>query len=310
METLPQNHETHSFVQVASTAGPSMLALTPQPIQIDEVSHSPATANVPNTQAPSTDQTDNLTPEDNGERERDIVIRRHGSRSLLFRKQREAESNKENVVAIPELQQIRTAKKLNIYDRNPLAERVSPIDSQDLDQHDREVAESSDEGFQEQAGSSHAEMRRRLKPATKRPAPEPARLERRSPKNVRIQENVDVHTLSNRDDVPRNEQEVEPPLSQAFDEYQRVRESAKQRGAVVTKPPQSRKGWTSLETEMLHYLITEHGTSWKRLKDEDMKQDYVLEARDQVALKDKARNMKIDYLKYVKCITSRLSAVS
>lgn len=287
-----------------------MRALTPQPIHHNELIPSHDPANIPNTQAPSTDQNDNWTLEDNGEGERDIAIRRLGRRSLSFRKQREAESNKENVAAIPELQQTRTDKKRSIYDRNPLAERVSPIDSQDADQHDPEAEVSSDEGFQEQAGSSNAERRRLLKPATKRPAPEPARLERRSPKNVRIQENVDIHTLNNRDNVPPNEQEVEPPLSQAFDEYQRVRESAKQRVAVVTKPPQSRNPWTSLETDMLHYLITEHGTSWKHLKDEDRKQGHVLEARDQVALKDKARNMKMDYLKYVKCVSSRLSVVS
>lgn len=301
---MPQNQEAQSFVQVASTAGPSMRALTPQPINNDELISSHATANVPNTQAPSTDHNDNWTPEDNGEGERDSVIRRHGPRSLSYRKQREAESNKENVAAIPELQQTRTAKKRGMYERNPLAERVSPIDSQDLDRHDLEVEVSSEEGFQEQAGSSNAARQRQLKPATKRSAPEPARLERRSPKNVRIQENVDVHTLNDRDDVPRDEQEVEIPHSQAFDEYQRVRESAKQRVAVVTKPLQSRNAWTSLETDMLHYLITEHGTSWKHLKDEDRKQGHVLEARDQVALKDKARNMKMDYLKYVKCISS------
>ena len=275
-----------------------MRALTPQFSHNDDPIPSPALANVPNTQAPSADENHNWTPEDNGEEEGDIVIRRRSQESLAYRTQREAESNKENLAEIPESQQNRTSKKRSIYDPQPLAERIPPIDSQDSD-HGLEIEISSDEGFQEQAGSSHAASQRLLKPATKRPAPEPARSKRRSPKKVRGRENVDVHTFNNRADVARDEQEMEVPRSQAYDEYERVRDSAKQKVAGMTKPPQSRNAWTSVETDMLHYLITEHGTSWKHLKYQDREQGQVLEARDQVALKDKARNMKMDYLKYV-----------
>lgn len=290
----PQNQETTSDVQVASTAGPAMQALTPQRIFNEQVISSPAPASVPNRQAPSADQDDNWGYEDNEEEERDIEIARNAQASLAYRMQREAESNKENVAEIPEAQQ---PKKRSIYDRDPLCVRISPV--QDLFPTSQESDISSDQGFQVQAESSNAAMQRRLKPATKRPASKPARLQRRSPKKVRVQENIDAHTLDGSADVARDEQEAEPQLSQAGQEYIRVNESAKQKMAVVTKPPQRRSAWTGVETDMLYYLITEHGTSWKLLKEQDLEQGHVLEARDQVALKDKARNMKMDYLKYV-----------
>ena len=300
--SLPEVDEENSVVQVASTAGPSVRALTPQNIHDDQIISSPVLAHVSNTQAPSADQIDSWTPDDNGEEEEeegDIIIRRNAQASLAYRTQREAESNKENVAEIPESQQIRTAKKRSIYDRDPLAERVAPIDSQGSDQNGQEIETSSDEGFQLQEGSSNATRQRQLKPATKRPAPEPARPKRQTPKKVRVRENADVHALDDGIGVARDEQEAEVPLSQSHNEYVRVNQSAKQKMAVVPKPPQSRNAWTSLETDMLHYLITEHGTSWKLLKNEDLKQGHVLQARDQVSLKDKARNMKMDYLKYV-----------
>lgn len=301
--SLPRNQETASDVQVASTAGPSTRALTP-PRNLDEQAiSSPAPANVSNGQAPSGDRNDTWRYEDNDDdddddEDEDTAIARNAQTSDVFRTQREAESNKENVAEISESQHNQTAKKRSMYDRDPLAERISPVDWQDPDANGQESEISSDEGFQHQAESSNAATRRRLKPATKRLASEPAR-QRRSPKKVRVRENVVADALDSRVDNPPDGQETEFPPSQAYEEYVRVNESAKQKMAVMTKPPQRRSAWTSAETDMLYYLITEHGTSWKLLKDHDLEQGYVLEARDQVALKDKARNMKMDYLKYV-----------
>ena len=297
---MPEAHEAHSIVQVASTAGPSVRTLTPQNIHDDQVIHSPVHAHVSNVQAPSANQIDSWTSNDNGdEEEEDVRIRRNAEASLAYRTQREAESNKENVAEIPESQQNRMAKKRSIHDRDPLAEKITPIDSQGSDQSGQEIEISSDEGFQFQEGSSNATRQPYLKPATKRPALEPARPRRWTPKKVRVRENVDVHTLDEGAGGAHKEHEAEVPLSQSHGEYVKVNQSAKQRMAVMPKPPQSRNAWTSEETEMLHYLITEHGTSWKLLKIEDLHQDHVLEARDQGSLKDKARNMKMDYLKYV-----------
>ena len=274
-----------------------MRALTPQRNSYKQVISSPAPVDFSTGQATPADQEDVRRPESNNEVETEIA--RNAQRSLAYRMQREAESNKENIAEIPESQHTKPSKKRSIYDQDPNAETVSPIDVQDSDPNSQENEISSDDGFQVQAESSNTAMQRRLKLATKRPASKPARLQRRSPKKVRVLESIDAHTLDGGAHVAREEQETEPSLSQAHKEYVRVNRSAKQIMAVATKPPQRRSAWTGAETDMLYYLITVHGTSWKLLKEEDRAQSSLLEARDQVALKDKARNMKMDYLKYV-----------
>ena len=262
-----------------------MPALTPQRIPNDQIVPSPAPSYVPSRQGLLLEQHDDWHPEDDEEEEPDIRIRRNAQASLAYRTEREAESNKENVGEVPESQRPRTTKKRNIYERDPLGLVITEV--------------SSDEGFQDQAGPSNVARQRRLKPATKRPASEPVRPERRSPKKVRVQGNTNEHRVDDRAGVARHDEDKEPPLSQAHDEYVRVNQSAKRKTAAVTKPPQSRSAWTGVETDVLYHLIVTHGTSWTRLKDEDEAQGHVLQARGQVALKDKARNMKMDYLKYV-----------
>lgn len=270
-----------------------MRALTPQRIPNEQTVPSPAPANNANRQGQLADQNDDWHLEDDGEDEDDIIVQRTQA-SLAYRKQQEAESNKENVAEIPESQSTRSAPKRNILLPDPFAKRVPPVD-----QSDRESDISSDEGFQVQRESSNTARQRLSTSRTKRHAPEPARPARRSPKKVRVQENPDVRILNGRDEVAGDEQEAGLPLSQGYEDYVTVNQTARQKMAVVTKPPQSRSAWTGPETDMLYNLITEHGTSWKLLKAEDLQQGHVLEARDQVALKDKARNMKMDYLKYV-----------
>lgn len=291
--SMPQNQETASEVQVASTAGPSMRALTTQRGFYEHVIPASAPPEVPNEPAPSADQDEYWRPEDNEEEDPD----KNARISIAYRIQLEAESNKENIGEIPESQHNKTAKQRSMNDPDPLAERVSPIDRQDS--NSEENGGSADEGFQFQAESSNAAIQRRYKPATKRPAVEPARLQRRSPKKVRLQENMDAHILNGSANVVRDEPETELPLSQVHEGIVSANQSAKQKMAMVKKPPQRRSAWTVAETDTLHHLITEYGTSWKLLKDQDLMEDHVLEARDQVALKDKARNMKMDFLKYV-----------
>lgn len=274
-----------------STAGPSLRTLTPQQTLDGHNVRSPAGAVFQSGQAPLEDQDDSLGPGVNEEEDEDIdrAQRSNAEKRFAFRKKREAESNKENVAEIPESQLNKTVEQRPIYDRAPLGTRVSPIEDSD---------EGSDEGFQRQQPPTTA-LQRRVKPATKRPAAESVMPQRRSPKKVRLQENDHARASVGRADVEREEQQTDLPPSQAHEEYERANKSAKERTAVVTKAPQKRSAWTIAETDMLLYLITEHGTSWKLLKTEDVEQGHVLEARDQVALKDKARNMKMDYLKYV-----------
>lgn len=89
-----------------------------------------------------------------------------------------------------------------------------------------------------------------------------------------------------------------PPARVQSEAYKTTNEIAKMTTAARTKKKvQSRKAWTDLETETLINLIQDHGTSWKVLKDKDLEK--VLLDRDQTSLKDKARNIKLDYLKWV-----------
>jgi hypothetical protein len=67
------------------------------------------------------------------------------------------------------------------------------------------------------------------------------------------------------------------------------------------RQPQQRSRWTEAEVERLLELIEDYGVSWAYLlaMDGEHPQGPVLQQRDQVSLKDKARNMKMDFLKYV-----------
>ena len=68
--------------------------------------------------------------------------------------------------------------------------------------------------------------------------------------------------------------------------------------STAAKPAQQRTPWSVDETETLIALIMSHGISWKTLKQVDEETNGgVLAGRDQVSLKDKARNMKVDFLK-------------
>lgn len=91
----------------------------------------------------------------------------------------------------------------------------------------------------------------------------------------------------------------QPPPSN----YDHVNILAKQAVALHnknTKGPQQRKAWTHYETNALADYITKYGISYTLIKTKDREQaggEGILWQRDQVALKDKARNMKFDYLK-------------
>jgi hypothetical protein len=61
--------------------------------------------------------------------------------------------------------------------------------------------------------------------------------------------------------------------------------------------PQGRERWT-VEAELrLEDMVCEHGWSPAYIKGIDSEGDNLFEGRDQVAIKDKARNMKITMLK-------------
>ena len=89
--------------------------------------------------------------------------------------------------------------------------------------------------------------------------------------------------------------------TQRTEKYNVVNLEAKQRVAEIKsrKPPKERIAWTAEEIECLLEYIEHQSTGWAAIKDLDTENDNILHCRDAVALKDKARNMKLDFLKYL-----------
>ena len=277
-------------IQVASTAEPSARAVTPQrgPKAPVTPSSAPARYHDDGWRPPETDDEDDepLPAPEMEEARMDRV--------LALRDRVEAESNKENIVETQTNVQPPSGQR-RLIDRQENATRVA-WDSQDTGSNRNASQVDLDEvdDFQRQQPPVNATSRRSLISSNKRTAIEPPRSQGPSPKKVRIREANGTRAQS----IVQDRQPSMPPPSQV-EEYLAANAAAKERKAWQVKPPQVRKGWTEEETERLLDLIGEHGTSWALLKSEDFAAGNILESRDQVALKDKARNMKLDYLKYV-----------
>ncbi|MCJ1358247.1 MAG: hypothetical protein MMC33_008246 [Icmadophila ericetorum] len=84
-----------------------------------------------------------------------------------------------------------------------------------------------------------------------------------------------------------------PPRSQA-DIYREVNQASRTQTALGPKPPQTRHPWSEAEINLLCDGIAKHGTQWSTIKKEDTAD--ILHRRGQVGLKDKARNIKYDFL--------------
>lgn len=250
------------------------------------------------------------------------------ARRLKERKaQLEVDHNKENLTELPggsrqpqyhtyQAHSTQGGKKKHFIDPQPNAERLRFDDSQDSQQHiqrrrkrqrdDLEtvadngdhqvdtVEVSEDEGFQQDRRAISAVSKASRTRVQNRVVREPVVHQRLSPKKVRTIPRHDNLDDEPRGAVTRHGQEQTPEPTQ-FESYKKANEVAKRNVAVVAKKVQTRKPWTDEETETLISLIGDHGISWKLLKEHDSAK--ILENRDQVALKDKARNMKFDYLK-------------
>jgi hypothetical protein len=88
----------------------------------------------------------------------------------------------------------------------------------------------------------------------------------------------------------------EPPLPTSYAE---ISETAKARKAsnirrFVPTASRARRPWSLEETELLIKLISKRGCTWSAILKEGGSGFY--DGRDQVALKDKARNIKVDLL--------------
>ncbi|TID25411.1 chromatin binding [Venturia nashicola] len=94
---------------------------------------------------------------------------------------------------------------------------------------------------------------------------------------------------------PESEEDDEPDSTN----HKQVKAIARRNVALAKMgvEPRRRKAWTRAEEAQLQSLIADYGTSWTELKKMDEADGNILADRDQVALKDKARNMKMAFLK-------------
>lgn len=139
---------------------------------------------------------------------------------------------------------------------------------------------SDDEGFEQDTRAVDQSQRRRDAP----------RLVGNSPKKVRIE--VPAGSASqgrnqSRDRVREYTEQKEILTSQA------PRPTPTPRRALINT---GRVRWTPEAELKFEEYVCDYGCSWAYIKQLDEAEDNLLEGRDQVALKDKARNMKVSFL--------------
>lgn len=228
----------------------------------------------------------------------------------------EARHNRENISEHVDQPVSRSTK--SFIDRQDNAERLIfdsqeevPLVSENQDQHPRRREDNTqkhvpaaelqelDSGDEQEFQSDRRQIARQTRRArissTKRSAPAPS-VRRHSPKRVPVASTDRNPSEEIGSAATRHEQEHAPAPSQ-FENYKNANKVAKFKNLSLIKNTQKRRAWTNEETEALIELIEEHGVSWAFLKQKDELEK--LERRDQVALKDKARNMKFDFLKSV-----------
>jgi hypothetical protein len=156
------------------------------------------------------------------------------------------------------------------------------------------VEVSEDEGFEQDQRTIDVQKKRKDAPISSRrsvivhpPIPDRARFPKRprvTSERLASEEEDEPDAIASMSHVPSSN-------------YREVNQISKNLSRLNPPKPQTRKKWSSLEEEHLISLIQEVGCSWARIKKLDEEQRDILALRDQVALKDKARNMKYDYLK-------------
>lgn len=164
---------------------------------------------------------------------------------------------------------------------------------------DQPSSPSEDEGFQEDNRKNFRRLQISAR-STKRAAPVAAS---RSPTKR-------IHHAPERQEAREESADLDPEYRDATrnasnavipsqgEMYRTVNTQSKAVTRVrVPKKTQVRRPWSAAETNRLIDLIEEHGISWAYIRSVDAGDGGVLKYRDQVALKDKARNIKLDYLK-------------
>lgn len=158
------------------------------------------------------------------------------------------------------------------YDEDTVKPDAKPVVADDL-ADDQSVAHSTERESIENSAVEHA-----TEPEVEQPVRPPPTKRRRRNKATRSSQ-----TISTGPDL----------------DYATAKATARIRTASQPKPIQHRTAWSQQETEALIQYIRRYGTSYALIKRQDdlSGESAKLQNRNQVNLKDKARNMKMDYLK-------------
>jgi len=226
--------------------------------------------------------------------------------------------------------------RLRVTDRQDTAERVSWDDSQEHLQHipinssntnplekstgssapmptqDAGLQNDDEEEFQVDARIPAQRARSRRTQATNTTNPSqaatPASNRKRAadgslgdqPRAVRARAAADLAPADGEDD---DYVDIDMPPSTQYSAVNAKSKTVTSR-ANVAKSPQVRKGWTGQEVDQLVYLIGKHGANWSQIVKADEKGLDIFAGRGdgnslkkQVTIKDKARNMRLDYEK-------------
>lgn len=173
--------------------------------------------------------------------------------------------------------------------------RPAPVE-EDEEYADEDV--SQDEGFQ--TDSRDAGNRSQRRPQTSTVPSSNARTIQPPPtKSARTTSRTTRPSSSRVQRGSSPDVEPEEDDNQTSTSHTQVKALAKQNTALarMTTGQRKRKAWTVAEEMQLQTLIADYGTSWTELKKMDETGEQLLVDRDQVALKDKARNMKMAFLK-------------
>ena len=239
-------------------------------------------------------------------------------------RQRDAAQNKENIAGLANSRYPSTGygssqrqalgpRKFQYIDPQPEAQQVAWSESgfsQDVpstsrvakrnltaDEDDVEPDPSQDEGFQQDNRNQDVAAKRRSKPGGAQGTVQRAPQQQRAAKRARMTQDVNENVENEIETAVNDYNNADEPPESTLGAYQDTKRVALQASASQPKKVQVRKAWSDEETGTLLDLIEEHGTSWRLLKEIDDHNHNILHGRDQVALKDKARNMKLDFLK-------------
>lgn len=150
---------------------------------------------------------------------------------------------------------------------------------------------------QAQAGPSRPHARFSSPPEAPSPKRRSGPLEGPSPRKRQRTEGERQFSVSNRGSSEPEEPGVEEPVRSGWAaNYRSTQNQAKAKVARTIIKRQTRVKWTEAEIEALIDYVEEHDTQWAEIKRIDGVNG-ALADRDQVALKDKARNMLMDWLK-------------